>query len=238
MLGDLLPVAVPGLIVVGAAGMLVMQTSIGPMVFGGPIVFLLLSLLVGVLVVGYVLAGLQSWLSARWARWALPPEAHLDVGEHSIILPAYALERAGFRCKDAGLAVPLGSLYALERSLAGAWGTPEGAGWDRVAFLQRITLALGLSTLLALGFLIGAIATGNVDPGLRSHAGTVLVMGAIGTGLVARYVAQARREAVIDLFADARAFLMDRGEHDEIRRVMDELDLGLKEQDPAHNVPR
>lgn len=238
MLGDLLPVAVPGLIVVGAASMLVMQTRIGPQIFGGPIVFLLLSLLVGILVVGYLVAGLQEVLAGRLDAWTLPPASHLDFSEHRVLVPSHAFERAGFTCQEAGVAVPLGAAYALERALAGAWGTPEGAGWDRVAFLQRITLALGLSAVLALAFMLGGLAAGGLDPGLRSHGGTVLVFGAVTAYLVGRRVARARREAIIDLLADARALLLDRGEQKEVRRVLNELDLTLKEEDAGVGIPR
>lgn len=239
MLGDLLPVATPGLLVVGAAAMLVMQTTIGPMIFGGPIVFLLLSLVVGVLVVGYLVAGLQELLASRWNPWALPPSSHLDWGQHAVIVPSHAIERAGFRCPEAGVAVPLGTAYALERALAGAWGTPEGAGWDRVAFLQRITLALAISAILALVFVIGGFAaSGALDPGLRSHGGTVFILGALAAGLVGRRAVTARQESVIDLLADARALLLDRGENKEVRRVLNDLDLSLDEGDPGMSIRR
>lgn len=239
MLGDLLPIAVPGLIVVGAAGMLVMQTAIGPMIFGGPIVFLLLSLIVGVLVTGYLVTGIQEVLSGRLDAWALPPEGHLDWSDHAVLLPSHALERAGFRCEEPGVAVPLGTAYALERALAGAWGTPEGAGWDRVAYLQRVTLALGLAALLAFVFLVGGVATGGgIDPGLRSHGGTVAILGTLSALLVGRRVTAARRESVIDLLADARALLLDRGEQREVRRVLNDLGLSLAEEDPGMNITR
>lgn len=238
MLGDLLPIAVPGVIVVGAAAMLVMQTPIGPMVFGGPIVFLLLSLTVGVLVTGYFVTGIQEVLSGRLDAWALPPEGHLDWSDHAVLVPSHALERAGFRCEEAGVAVPLGTAYALERALAGAWGTLEGAGWDRVAYLQRVTLALATSALLAFVFLVASLGMGGVDAGLRSHGATVAILGTLTALLVGRRVTAARREAVIDLLADARALLLDRGEQREVRRVLNDLGLSLAEEDPGMSITR
>lgn len=234
--GDLLPVAVPGFLVVGAASLLVMQTAVGVMIFNGPIVFLLLGLLVGVLVLGYILAGVQEILSTRLAGWSLPPEAHLDDDEHVIEVPAYGFERAGFSVEGSLVQVPLGSAFALERALAGAWGTPEGAGWERIAFLQRVTLGFIVATLIAVLFFVGGIAQGQLDAGVRSHGGMVFLLGALGTWLVGRRIRPTRQEAVLDLFADARALLLDRGEQDEVRRVMEDLGLSLAEEDPGLGV--
>lgn len=237
LLGDLLPVAVPGLVVLGAASMLVMQTPVGEMIFTGPTAFLVLSLVVGTLVLGYLVGAAQEILAGRVPAWALPPTSHLDAGEHGVTLPERAVERAGF-VADGPVRVPLGLAYALERSLAGAWGTPEG-GWNRAAFLQRISLAMGLSALLALAFLAGGLAAGGgLDPGLRSHGGTVLVLGGLTAWLVGVRASTARREAVVELLADARALIMDRGEHQEVRRVLDELGLSLAGEEPAVGVPR
>lgn len=236
--GALLPVAVPGLIVVGAAGLLVMQTTIGPQIFGGPTVFLVLSLLVGTLVVGYLVAGVQEWLATRRPGWALPPQAHLTEAEHAIELPERALRRAGYEAQSTPVEFPLGRAYALERTLAGAWGTPEGAGWDRAAFLLRVALALGLSAALGLAFLAGGLVDGAIDRGLRSHGGTVLILGGLSSWLVARRAAWARREAIVDILADARALVLDRGEFEEVRQVFDELGLRLKGRDAGVSVTR
>lgn len=237
MTSSLLDVAVPGAIVLGAVSMLVMQTPVGPMIFSGPVAFLVVSLVVAVLVLGYLTAALQEVLAGRLAAWALPPTSHLDEGEHAVHLPARTVERAGFGCEGDGVTVRLGLAYALERSLAGAWGTPEG-GWDRAAYLQRISLALGLSALLALAFLAAGMATGGIDPGLRSHGGTVFVLGSVASWLVSIRAAQARRETVVELLADARALIMDRGEHQEVRRILDELGLSLAGEEPTVGVPR
>lgn len=236
--GALLPVALPGLIVVGATALLVMQTPIGPQIFGGPTVFLLLSLVVGTLVVGYLVAGLQEWLATVRSNWALPPQAHLTEAEHAIELPEQALRRAGYEAESTPIRIPLGRVYALERTLAGAWGTPEGAGWDRAAFLQRIALALGLSAGLATVFIVGGLADGAIDRGLRSHGGTVLILGALTSWLVARRAVWARREAIVDILADARALVLDRGEFEEVRQVFDELGLRLTGRDAGVSVTR
>jgi hypothetical protein len=235
-LGDLLPVLVPGGIVLGAASTLVLQTPVGTMIFTGPTAFLVVSLLVGTLVLGYLVGGLQELLAGRVAAWALPPTSHLDEQDHTVELPRAAVERAGFRA-EGSVHVRLGLAYALERSLAGAWGTPEG-GWDRAAFLQRVALALGLSAGLAVGFLVAGVAGGGLDAGLRSHGGTVLLLGGLAGWLVAVRAGAARREAVLELLADARAMIMDRGEHQEVRRILDELGLSLAGEEPAVGVPR
>lgn len=236
MASDLWGVAVPGAIVLGALAMLVMQTPLGSMIFSGPVAFLVVSLLVGVLVLGYLTAALQEVLAGRWSPWALPPTSHLDEGDHTVRLSAASVERAGFGCEGEAVTVRLGLAYALERSLAGAWGTPEG-GWDRAAYLQRIALAMALSALLALGFLASGLSAG-FDAGLRSHAGTVLVLGSLTAWLVSIRARQARREAVVELLADARAMIMDRGEHQEVRRILDELGLSLTGEEPTVGVPR
>lgn len=236
--GDLLPVLIPGLIVLGAASMLVMQTPLGPLVFGGNLVFLLLSLLVGALVVGYLVSGLQEVLTRIVPAWALPPTSHLGARIHGVTLPRLAVEQAGFRSEASTVTLPLGDAYALERSLAGAWGTPETAGWDRVAFLQRLSLALALAALLAAAFLAWGLLGSGVDAGLRSHGLTVLLLGGATAALVGQRSATARREAIINLLADARALLMDRGEHQEVRRVLTDAGLSLEGEDPGFEVPR
>jgi hypothetical protein len=43
---------------------------------------------------------------------------------------------------------------------------------------------------------------------------------------------------VLELLADARAMVMDRGEHQEVRRILDELGLSLAGEEPAVGVPR
>lgn len=236
--GDLLPVAVPGLIIVGAAAMLVMQTQLGPLVFGGNLVFLLLSLLVGTLVVGYLVSGTQEVLARVVPAWALPPTSHLASIAHGVNLPRSAVEHAGFESETATVTLHLGDAYALERSLAGAWGTPETAGWDRVAFLQRLSLALAVSALLAAAFLAWGFTGAGIDAGLRSHGFTVLLLGGAAAALVGQRSATARREAIINLLADARALLTDRGEHQEVRRVISDAGLSLKGEDPGFEVPR
>lgn len=235
-LGDLLPVLVPGLVLVGAAALLAMATPVGPMIFAGDVVFLLLSILAGALVAGYVVSALQEGLAAARPAWALPPMAHLAADDHAAQVPAPAARRAGFEAEGPTVEVPLGAAYALERALAGAWGIPEGAGWGRVAHLQRMALALGLSSALALAFLAGGLLDGSVSRGLRAHATPVLVLGALGAWLCWRRARAARREGVVDLLADARALVMDRGEHPEVRRVLDELGLDL--QEPPVEVQR
>lgn len=237
--GDLLPVAVPGFLVLGALSVLVTPTVVGQLAFSGPWQQLLLGVLTGTLVLGYLLASFQEALARSLRAWALPPNAHLAHREHAIEMPEAALRRAGYESVEGGGAiVPLGAAYALERSLAGEWGTPEGAGWDRVAFLQRLTLAFGAAGLLGLAFLLGAAANGTLDQGMRSHAGAVFVLGWLVAMLLARVVRHARREAVLDLLADARALLLDRGESAEVRRVLTDLGLDLSEESVAASVSR
>lgn len=238
MLGDLLPIAVPGFLVVGALSVLVRPTVIGDLAFTGSWVFLIMGVATGTLVLGYLLAGLQEALSTRVSAFALPPASHLDWSEHAVVLPAPAVERAGYRCGEGGVVVPLGTAYALERALSGAWGTPEGAGWDRVAYLQRIAMALGLSALLGLGFLAVGLATGSLNPGIRSHGGAVLLLGALSSWLVALKASRSRSEAVLDLLADARALLLDRGEQTEVRRCLNEIGIELTEEGMGLNVAR
>ncbi len=237
-LGDLLPIAVPGLLLVGAAAMLVMQTPLGPLIFGGNLVFLLISLVVGILVAGYLVGGIQEVLAGRVASWALPPTSHLAATVHAVTLPQSAVEQAGFRCETDTATLRLGDAYALERSLAGAWGIPEAAGWDRAAYLQRTALALAASSLLAALFLAWGLVAGTVDAGLRSHGLTVLILGALAASLVGLRSVTARREAAINLLADARALLTDRGEHQEVRRVLNDAGLSLKGEDPGYEIPR
>jgi hypothetical protein len=228
-LGDLLPVLVPGTVLLGAAALLAMATPVGPMIFAADAVFLLLSVVAGALVAGYLVAGLQEHLAATRPAWALPPMAHLaptDVAEH---VPATAAQRAGFEADGTTVEVPLAAAYALERALAGAWGIPEGAGWGRVQHLQRMALALGASAALAAAFFLGGLLAGEISRGLRAHGTPVLVLGLVGALLCWRRARAARREGVVDLLADARALVMDRGEHPEVRRVLDEVGLDLRE---------
>lgn len=229
--GDLLPVLVPGLVLVGAAALLAMATPVGPMIFAGDVVFLLLSILAGALVLGYLVAGLQEHLATTRPGWALPPAAHLAEADHVVALPARAVERAGFQAQGEPVEVPVGDAYALERSLAGAWGIPEGAGWGRTQHLQRVALALAASTALAAAFLAGGFLTGAVSRGLRAHGTPVLVLGAAGALVLWGRARAARREGVVDLLADARALVMDRGPHPEVRRVLDGLGVELEEPD-------
>lgn len=235
-LGDLLPVLVPGLLLTGAAALLAMATPVGPMIFGGDAVFLVLSILAGALVLGYILGAVQEQLASFHPDWTLPPAAHLAAGDHVVTLPAAAVARAGFEAEGGSVVVPLGEAYALERSLAGAWGVPEGAGWARVQHLQRVALALGASAVLAAAFLVGGLSGGGLPRGLVSHGTPVLVLGAVGSTLLWRRARAARREGVVDLLADARALVMDRGEHPEVRRILDEL--GLEMVEPPVDVRR
>lgn len=235
--GQLAPIFVPGLVVVGALGLLVVATPIGGMIFGGPWIFVLLSVFAGTLVAGYLVAGLASWLSDRRVGWALPPSAHLVAAERTVNLPARAVERAGFETDEERVRVPAHLAYALERSLAGAWGVPEDH-WSRTAFLQRITVALVLSVLFATLFLLGDVAAGQgLSRGMRQHAGTIVIAGTLTGWLLARAAERSRQEAVIDLLADARAMVMDRGEHREVRRVLDELGLELADEGAVDVAP-
>jgi hypothetical protein len=235
--GQLAPVVVPGLIVVGALGLLVTATPIGAMIFGGPWIFVLLSVAAGTLVAGYLTAGLAELFADRLGTWALPPGAHLSRRDPVIQLPARAVERAGFTAGQDPVLVPVEAAYALERSLAGAWGVPEDH-WSRTAFLQRLTLALVLSVAFALAFMSGDVLVGEgLSRGMREHAGTVLFGGLVTAWLVARAVRRSRREAAVDLLADARAMVMDRGEHREIRRVLDDIGIELDEGEAAMGVP-
>jgi hypothetical protein len=235
--GQLAPVVVPGLVVVGALGMLVTATPIGAMIFGGPWIFVLLSLVAGTLVAGYLTAGLAQLFADRLGTWALPPGAHLSPREPAISLPARAVERAGFNAAHEAVRVPAWAAYALERSLAGAWGVPEDH-WSRAAFLQRLTLALVLSVAFALAFMAGDVLVGEgLSRGMREHAGTIAIAGTFTAALVARGVRRARQAAAIDLLADARAMVMDRGQHREIRRVLDEIGIELDQGEAAVGVP-
>lgn len=235
--GQLAPIVVPGLIVVGALGMLVTATPIGAMIFGGPWIFVLLSLVAGTLVAGYLTAGLAEAFADRLGTWSLPQGAHLAEDEPVVALPAHAIERAGFTTELAVVHVPAHAAYALERSLAGAWGVPEDH-WSRTAFVQRLTLALVLSVAFALAFLVGDLLMGEgISRGMREHAGTIVVAGSLTAGLTARSVRRTRREAVIDLLADARAMVMDRGEHREVRRVLDDIGIDLDEDEASIGVP-
>lgn len=224
---QLAPIAVPGLVLVGALGLLVMATPIGFMVFGGPWLFTLLSIVAGVIVAGYLVTALTESVAGRRAGWRLPPAAHLLARESSVQLPAEAVRRAGFEVDEGPVRVPTHLAYALERSLAGAWGVPEDH-WSRTAFLQRLTTALVLAVVFATLFLLGDVLAGQgLSSGMRSHAGTIVLAGSITGWLVAGVADRTRREAVIDLLADARAMVMDRGEHREVRRVLDELGLEI-----------
>jgi hypothetical protein len=235
--GHLAPIVVPGLILVGALGLLVMATPIGAMVFNGPWIFVLLSVLAGTLVAGYLVAGLAGALADRRAGWTVPPAAHLAEGERAIRLPARAVERAGFATSGEVVSVPAHAAYALERSLAGAWGVPEDH-WARTVFLQRLTVAFVVSVLFATAFLVGdALLGAGISRGIREHAGTIVVAGAVTGWLLANAVERARREAVLDLLADARAMVMDRGEHREVRRVLDEIGIELEGGEAAVGVP-
>ncbi len=230
--GHLLPIAVPGFIVMGALSVLVTPTIVGRLAFfSGSTSLLVIGVLTGTLVIGYLLSGWQTWLAGTSAGWALPPEAHLSEEERVVELPARAVQRAGFSTHDETVVVPLAEAFAMERALAGAWGTPEGAGWDRVSFVQRLVLAFAASAVLALGFLAGAIAMGAVSRGMRDHAGSVLVLGAIGAWLLHRLAARMRREAVLEILADARALLLDRGENTEVQRVLQDIGLRLQEEE-------
>lgn len=230
-MGDLLPVAVPGFLVIGALSILVTPTFLGALAFTGPLVGLLLGLATGVLVFGYLITAVQTMLSGRAGGWGLPPETHLAKAQPVVTLPAEALERAGFSVHAPVLEVPLGHAFSLERALAGAWGTPEGAGWDRVAFVQRMAIAFWTSAGLALLFLLGAGLTGQLSRGLRDHATPVLVLGLAVAWLLSRLAARLRKEAVLELFADARALLLDRGENREVQRVLADLDVRLAEEE-------
>jgi hypothetical protein len=228
MLGDLLDVIVPGLILEGAIAIMAIATPVGPMIFSGPWMFTVLTVIAGVLVLGYIAAGLQSWIAHRYTAWLLPPDAHLAPNAAPIRVPARAVERAGFQAENDPVEVPHGHAYALERSLAGAWGVPE-ATWARAAFLQRVTVAFTLSALVAAFFLVGDVANGaGVTRGIRTHGSMVLGVGVLGALLVNRAAAWARRTAIVDLFADARAMVMDRGEHREVRRVLDAVGLEME----------
>ena len=235
--GQLAPIAIPGLLLVGALGMLVMATPIGGMIFGGPWIFVLLSVVAGTLLAGYLVTALaQAWADRR-AGWALPPAAHLAVGDRAIRLPARAVERAGFVTHQDEVRVPAHAAYALERSLAGAWGVPEDH-WSRTAFLQRLTVALVLSVVAAVVFLVGdALAGAGISRGMREHAGTVVIAGTLTGWLVATSVERSRQEAAVDLLADARAMVMDRGEHREVRRVLDDIGIELDSGEAAVGVP-
>lgn len=234
--GQLAPIAVPGFILVGALAMLARATAIGSLIFSASWVFLLVSVLAGTLVAGYLVAGLADSLADRRAGWSLPPASHLQEAERAIYLPAHAVERAGFTTAEDVVRVPAHAAYALERSLAGAWGVPEDH-WSRTTFLQRITIALVLSVVVATGFLVAsAFLGGRISPGMRSHAGTIIIAGTIAGWLLANAVERTRREAVVDLLADARAMVMDRGEHREIRRILDELGLDLEGSEAAVGV--
>ena len=236
-LGDLLPVAVPGFLVVGALSVLLLPTALGALAFGGPAVQLVVGLLTGALVFGYLIAGLQEALARRAGRWALPPSAHFAAGPAVVELPATAVERAGYAPASPGpVSVPLGLAYSLERSLAGEWGTPEGAGWDRVAFLHRVSLALGLAAVLAAALMLGTAAAGAFTSGIRSHASAVLLLGGLASWMVGRFALQARREAVLDLLADARALLMDRGDTAEVRHALAAIGLELAEESPRARI--
>lgn len=235
LFGHLLPVAIPGTIIVGALAMLVMQTPLGPMIFQGPLPFLLLSLIVGILVLGYLVSALQETLSRSLSTWALPPTGHLDDDGHAITLPPHAVERAGFQAQTAPVTIPLGDAYALERSLAGAWGTPERS-WDRAAFLQRLTLAFLTSALTATLFLIQGALTSRITPGLASHGLTVLLLAGITAALLTHRAQMARKEAILELLADARALLTDRGEHQEVRRILNDANLTLTGEDPGYKI--
>lgn len=235
-LGHLLPVAVPGLVLVGALGLLVTATPVGAMVFSGPWTLVVLSILAGVLVAGYAVAGLAEAVAARRPRWALPPETHLAGPERAVTLPARAVQRAGFATAREQVRVPVHLAYALERSLAGAWGVPEDH-WSRTRFLQRLTVALVASVALATAFLVGdALAGHGITRGMREHAGTVILAGGLTGWLAAGAAERTRRHAVVDLLADARAMVMDRGEHREVRRVLDAIGLELADEEAAVGV--
>jgi hypothetical protein len=244
MLGDLLDVIVPGLILQGGLGVLVIATPVGPMIFGGPWVFTLLTVVAGVLVTGYLVAGLQAWIGTRRATWQMPPGSHFADEQPTVELPARAVERAGFTTTHETIEVPHGDAYALERSLAGAWGIPEDT-WNRAIFLQRITVAFTLAAIAGVVFVLGDVAMGQgLSRGIRTHAGLVIPASLVTGWLTASAAQGARRAAILDLLADARAMVVDRGEHREVRRVLDELGLGLAEEetdesnDETWGVPR
>lgn len=243
MLGDLLEIVVPGLILQGALGILAIATPVGPMIFSGPWVFTVLTVLAGVLVVGYLVAGLQAWVGSYRHTWQVPPGSHFAEVPAVIDLPAHAVERAGFTTEEQTVQIPQGKAYALERSLAGAWGIPEDT-WSRPVFLQRLTVAFALSAIAGLVFVLGDLANGGgITPGIRRHAGLVIPASIVTGWLTARAAQAARKTAILDLLADARAMVMDRGEHREVRRVLDEIGLGLAEEDADHGdetwgVPR
>lgn len=234
--GQLAPIAVPGLILVGALSMLVMATRIGTMVFTGPWLFVLLSILAGTLVAGYLVAGLTEVVADSRAGWTLPPTGHLILPERGVNLPDHAVQRAGFATSHDPVHIPLHLAYALERSLAGAWGIPEDH-WSRTKFLQRLTVALVLSVLLATIFLVGDALLGEgISRGMRDHAGTIVIAGTLAGWLLANAAERTRCEAVIDLLADARALVMDRGEHREVRRVLEEIGISIDDNEAAVGV--
>lgn len=238
-LGDLLPIAVPGFLVIGALSTLIIPTVVGALAYSGPLTPLVLGLITGTLVFGYLLATVQEAIARRGGAWALPPGSHLADREATIVVPNAAVRRAGFEPIDNdAIEVPIATAYALERSLSGEWGTPEGAGWDRVAFLQRLTLGFATASLLGLAFLVVAVATENLTRGIREHATPVFVLGGLVAWALGRVVAHARRESVLDLLADARALLMDRGDVAEVRRVLSELGLELSEESLSASVSR
>ncbi|MDX1612066.1 MAG: hypothetical protein R3185_06830 [Candidatus Thermoplasmatota archaeon] len=230
-LGHLLPVALPGFVVTGALVTLVMPTFLGRLAFTEPVVPLVVGLLTAVVVFGYLLAAIQTRLAASRPGWALPPEAHLASDDVAEVLPASAVQRAGFATHSDPVEIPLGHAFALERALSGAWGTPEGAGWDRVAFIQRMGLSLMTAGGLAIAFLAGAGAAGAMSRGLRDHAGPVLVFGLLTGWLLLKAARRMRKEAILELLADARALLLDRGENTEVQRVLADVDLRLQEEE-------